>query len=63
MFSSGGPLQVGDSNVQAVLRALQAARIAVAAQHVGGNKGRRVHLDAATGALTVEIVGCPASLL
>ena len=63
MFSSGGPLQVGESNVQAVLRALQAAHIAVAAQHVGGSKGRRVHLDAATGTLTVEVVGCPASLL
>lgn len=63
MFSSGGPLQVGESNVQAVLLALQTARIAVAAQHVGGNKGRRVNLDASTGTLSVEVAGCPALLL
>lgn len=63
MFASGGPLQVGESNVQAVLRALEAMHIPVAAQHVGGSKGRRVHLDATTGTLKVEVVGCPVSLL
>jgi len=63
MFSSGGPLQVGESNVQAVLKALQSVHISLAAQHVGGNKGRRVHLDSATGTLSVEVVGCPTSLL
>lgn len=63
MFASAGPLQVGESNVQAVLRALEAARISLAGQHVGGSKGRRISLDVATGEVTIEVVGCPVLIL
>jgi chemotaxis protein CheD len=63
MFASGGPLQVGESNVQAVVRALETAKIALVGQHVGGSKGRRISLDVDTGELTIEVVGCAVSIL
>jgi chemotaxis protein CheD len=63
MFASGGPLQVGESNVQAVVRALEAASITLLGQHVGGSKGRKVIFDVATGELTIEVVGCPVLIL
>ena len=59
MFGIGGPLQVGLANVEAVARALAATGIRVAGQDVGGNKGRRVKFDPATGAMLVEIIGSP----
>ncbi len=59
MFGVSGPLQVGQGNVEAVTRALATAGIRVAAQDVGGVKGRRVVLDPATGIVTVEIIGQP----
>ena len=45
MFGSCGPLQIGDANIEAVVRALRAAGIRVAAQDVGGNRGRRVTFE------------------
>jgi chemotaxis protein CheD len=57
MFGKAGPLQVGQANLDAVLRALAEADCSVAARHVGGNKGRRITLDCATGHLRLEIVG------
>ena len=59
MFGGKGPMQVGESNMQAVLKALQAAHVRVAAKDVGGNAGRRVLLDCQTGLLTVNTVGNP----
>ncbi len=59
MFSMSGPLQIGTANVEATLRILGHAGIAVAARDVGGTKGRRVRLDCTTGVLEVEMVGCP----
>ena len=44
-------------------RALQAAGIRVAAQDVGGNKGRRVTLDCSSGELLIEILGSPPKTL
>lgn len=57
MFGIGGPLQIGDTNIEAVVRALAASGIRVQAQDVGGTKGRRVTFDCATGQLLVQIVG------
>jgi chemotaxis protein CheD len=57
MFGNGGPLRIGDANVEAVTRALRAGGIKLAGQHVGGNKGRRVTLDCQSGRMAVEIVG------
>jgi chemotaxis protein CheD len=57
MFAVGGPLQIGDANIRAVTEALKAAGIRLAAQDVGGRKGRRVWFHAGTGELIVQIVG------
>ena len=63
MFGAGGAMQIGETNLQAVREALRKANLPVVAEHVGGVKGRRITLDAATGKLTIEIVGCTAGLL
>ncbi|MFZ5831416.1 MAG: chemotaxis protein CheD [Planctomycetota bacterium] len=59
MFGTAGPLQIGEENVKAVLRALDAAGLAVACQDVAGSIGRRVTLCCDTGTVTVECVGRP----
>ncbi|NLE36687.1 MAG: chemotaxis protein CheD [Pirellulaceae bacterium] len=63
IFGRTGPLQIGDANIKAVTQSLDAAGIAVKAQDVGGNKGRRVSLDCRTGSLTIEMAGSPARVL
>ena len=63
MFAHRGPLQIGDSNIQAVLAALSAHGIAVSARDVGGNAGRRVILVPASGELIVECAGKPPRVL
>jgi chemotaxis protein CheD len=57
MFGTGGPLQIGDANIEAVTKALDAVGIRIQAQDVGGTKGRRVTLDCANGQFVVQIVG------
>jgi len=63
MFGSAGPLQIGDANVEAVVQALRTAGIRIAAQDVGGARGRRVMLDCADGALIVESARHPTKTL
>ncbi len=63
MFGAGGPLQIGDDNVRAVLAELAAAGIRLAAKDVGGAVGRRISLDCATGELTVTVNGGPPRIL
>ncbi len=63
MFGPSGAVQIGRDNVLAATEALQAAGIRVAAQDVGGQKGRRITLDCRTGQLTVQIVGRPPKVL
>lgn len=63
MFGNNGPLQIGQSNAEAVEAALAAAGIRLVARDVGGNKGRRVVFDSSTGHLTVETAGGPAKVL
>jgi len=57
MFGAGGPLQIGDANVEKVTELLQRAGIRVAGKHLGGTKGRRVTFRCATGQLLVQIAG------
>ncbi len=59
MFVASGPMQVGDSNVEAVTRALSDAGIRVVAKDVGGTAGRRLTFDCSNRELMVEIVGKP----
>jgi chemotaxis protein CheD len=57
MFGSAGPLQIGDANIEAVARALRAAGIRIAAQDVGGNRGRRVTFECEGGTMIVQSAG------
>lgn len=52
-------LQIGEANAANTIAALGAARIPVVAQHLGGQKGRRITLDCSTGDVRVEIAGSP----
>lgn len=63
MFAGSGPLQIGEANIQTVLRLLDKLRISVLAQDVGGQRGRRMTLLPSTGELTVEIAGQPKKIL
>jgi chemotaxis protein CheD len=58
MFNSYGSLAtIGEQNITAVERQLEERRIPVVARHVGGEQGRRMLLDSASGLVTVEIAG------
>jgi chemotaxis protein CheD len=59
MFGNGGPLQIGEANIKATTFALEAVGIKIVGRDLGGNCGRRVHFDTATGQVTVESVGSP----
>ncbi|RMF95196.1 MAG: chemotaxis protein CheD [Planctomycetota bacterium] len=57
MFRSSGPLQIGDDNIKAVREHLKRHNIRIAAEDTGGNSGRRITLDCATGSVSVEVAG------
>lgn len=58
MFSStSAPGTIGEQNAAAVEEVLAAHRILVVARHLGGEQGRRMTLDTASGQVTIEIVG------
>ncbi len=63
MFGATGPMQIGLANAEAVRRELQARRIPLLAEDVGGSKGRRVVFDCDSGTLTIEIAGCKPRVL
>lgn len=63
MFNGSGPLQIGDANAAAVADALKRAGIRIAAQDLGGTRGRRVEFDCATGKMTIQCAGGPARTL
>jgi chemotaxis protein CheD len=63
MFGHSMPMEVGESNFQSIIKALQVAGIRVAAKDIGGNKGRRVTLDCTSGELLIEIQGSPSKIL
>lgn len=48
---------IGRQNVDAVERILAELRITVIGRHCGGEQGRRMMLDIATGIVTIDIVG------
>lgn len=63
MFGTGGPLQIGEANIKAATAALDAAGIKIIGRDLGGSCGRRIHLDPATGQVTVESVGLPPRII
>ena len=58
MFMSGDTGNtIGVQNVQAVECLLAELRIPIIGRHCGGEQGRRMMLDTATGIVTIDIVG------
>jgi chemotaxis protein CheD len=63
MFGASGPMQVGQTNEQAVTQMLRDAGISITAQDVGGTAGRRICFDCATGAVSIDCAGKPTRTL
>lgn len=63
MFAGKGPFQIGQQNVEAVRAQLIQRSIRLAAEHLGGEQGRRVTFNPQTNKLAIEIVGQTAILL
>jgi chemotaxis protein CheD len=57
MFNTPGANTIGDQNIAAMELLLQEMRLPVVARHLGGENGRRMTLDAATGTVTIDVVG------
>ncbi len=63
MFQSSGPIQIGESNQEAVRSVLKRFGIPLVAEHLGGIKGRRITYTPATSELLVEVAGQEAARL
>ena len=63
MFNGSGPLQIGNTNADAVAKVLKNAGIRVVGQDVGGTRGRRVEFDCASGKMTIQCAGQPTRIL
>jgi len=63
MFAFQSGTTVGDQNVAAVERILASLDIPVLGRDCGGDRGRRITLDVATGELRVETLGQPPRIL
>ena len=63
MFGNGVCAQIGASNAQAVVQALEAAGIRIAGRDVNGTSGRRICFDLATGCITITSVGHPSQTI
>jgi chemotaxis protein CheD len=63
MFGSSGPLQIGKENHAIVMQLLQAQRIPIVAEHVGGKLGRRITFDSATGEMQIDMAGSPSVVI
>jgi chemotaxis protein CheD len=57
MFASNGPFQIGQQNIDAARQALAAANVRIAAEHLGGAKGRRITFECDAFAVVVESAG------
>jgi chemotaxis protein CheD len=63
MFATAGNQTVGEMNQTAVEQLLEELRIPILGRHLGGEQGRRMSLDVATGIVTIEIVGSESSVI
>ena len=57
MFGNKVDNGIGDRNIKAVKSRLSECAIRLAAEDVGGTKGRRMMLDPNTGDVTVQVIG------
>ncbi|MCC7292254.1 MAG: chemotaxis protein CheD [Phycisphaerales bacterium] len=63
MFGAVMDNGLGERNARAVRERLGQHGIRVVAEHVGGEKGRRMLLDPANGEVTVQIIGAEPTIL
>jgi chemotaxis protein CheD len=63
MFATSAPVSIGASNREAAERVLAALGIPVVGRDLGGDAGRRVVFDTATGVLTIRTPGGAESTL
>jgi len=56
-ISTDSSNSIGMQNMQAVERLLDELRIPIIGRHCGGEQGRRMMLDTATGIVTIDVVG------
>jgi chemotaxis protein CheD len=63
MFGHAMPMEVGECNIQSILKALRSAGICLRAMDIAGTRGRRVTLDCTNGELLIEIQGSPSKIL
>lgn len=64
MFVGGASRKtIGGQNVEAVERILDELRIPIIGRHCGGEQGRKMLLDAATGIVTIDIVGAASTTI
>ena len=57
MFATAVTDTVGRRNIEACEKLLEAYEIPLRARHCGGEKGRKMTLDAGSGGVTIEVVG------
>jgi chemotaxis protein CheD len=57
MFSTTVTRTIGLQNLEACERLLGELQIPIVARHCGGEQGRRLSMDTATGVITIEIIG------
>ncbi len=60
MFGSNQFARIGDNNVEAVVKALDSAGIAVSGRDVSGKVGRHLSFDLSTGEVSISCAGGPA---
>ena len=63
MFGPATDNGLGDRNIDAVKKRLAHHAVRLAGQDVGGEKGRKMLLDPATGEVTVQIIGQEAQVI
>lgn len=57
LVSPNGGITIGDQNIIAVEKVLAGEKIPVLGRHLGGEHGRRMVVDVATGTVHVQILG------
>lgn len=57
MFGTASNTGIGERNIEAVRTRLQEHQISLAAEHIGGTKGRRMLIDPASGEVEVQVLG------
>lgn len=63
MFAFQSGMTIGDQNVAAIDAILDRLEIPVLGRDCGGERGRRISFDVATGEMTVEALGAPLTKL